>query len=350
MKALSSLLNLGPICGYCSGPTRPSYGPYAELLTIMNTSIQKSILPVLASLVLALGFAPVRSADAAQAGELTPLAHVEKRGTGEINVILIPALGCDWTVWESFMERNRNRYTSYAVTLPGMAGTDSPPMPADLKGTPWFDNAMAAIDKLIEDEGIVNPVIMGHSLGGQLAVRYAVTRPEKVRAAATLDGMLALPLRNTNTPRVEFIESDYQPMTRQLTQELWVESTERMVRGWLPAGARRDAIAEMISKTVGTVAGQYLAEFYKSDLTSAVLDFPKPLLAVAAINQSYTTSGTDAQKLRDLWAEQFARAPDESVVLFEDTRHFLLYEVPERLDTTVWLFLNEDPRIPGRGD
>ena len=84
------------------------------------------------SITLALG-----AASAASAG--TPLGHVEQRGAGPTPVVLISGLACDWTVWEDFMDRNTERFTMYAVTLPGMAGTDAPPKPEAEGGTPWLD-------------------------------------------------------------------------------------------------------------------------------------------------------------------------------------------------------------------
>ena len=49
---------------------------------------------------------------------ITPVAHVETIGSGPIHVVLIPSLGCDWSVWSGFMARNSKRFTMHAVTLP----------------------------------------------------------------------------------------------------------------------------------------------------------------------------------------------------------------------------------------
>ena len=64
------------------------------------------------------------------------LAHVETRGEGDTHLLLVPGLLCDWTVWESFMERNAERYTMHAVTLPGFGGTEPPPEPEATRARP----------------------------------------------------------------------------------------------------------------------------------------------------------------------------------------------------------------------
>ena len=40
---------------------------------------------------------------------VTPLAHVEERGTGPITMILIPGLSCDWRIYDAFMRRGLDR-------------------------------------------------------------------------------------------------------------------------------------------------------------------------------------------------------------------------------------------------
>ena len=69
------------------------------------------------------------------------LAHVEVRGTGDTALVLIPGLVCGWEVWESFMDRNGDRYTMYAVTLPGMNGSEPLPLPESVEGTPGSTGA-----------------------------------------------------------------------------------------------------------------------------------------------------------------------------------------------------------------
>lgn len=276
----------------------------------------------------------------------TPLAHVEKVGTGPIPVVLIPALGCDWTVWQSFMDRNKDLYTCYAITLPGMAGTDSPPLPTSVAGTPWLNNAVDAIAQMIEERDIAKPVVMGHSFGGQLAVRFGCAHPELVSKVITVDGMLALPLQNAanraEPGRVFHIEVNWLPPAKQATKEQWDESLDRMVSGWIKAGPEQDRIKAMVKKTSTAAIVQYMQEFYKTDLTDDVLEFKKPLLAIAAISGAYASGGVTAPELKLRWETQMAPAPEETLVYLENTRHFIPLEEPEKLDGIVKAFIGRD--------
>jgi pimeloyl-ACP methyl ester carboxylesterase len=46
---------------------------------------------------------------------------------------------------------------------------------------------VAALRELVEERELARPVVMGHSWGGAIAVRYAGTHPEDVRALVLLD-------------------------------------------------------------------------------------------------------------------------------------------------------------------
>ncbi|HKE04824.1 MAG TPA: hypothetical protein VKE91_12250, partial [Blastocatellia bacterium] len=108
----------------------------------------------------------VNDSGAKPPGGSTPLGNlgaVEKRGRGPIPMILIADIRTDWSLYRSFMDRNAERYTMYAVTLPGYGGTPAPPRPEtlDLKTTPWWDGAEKGVISLIEKNSLNKPVVVG---------------------------------------------------------------------------------------------------------------------------------------------------------------------------------------------
>src|SRR5688500_10745852 len=86
------------------------------------------------------------------------LAHIEKRGSGAISMILIPGLSCDWPFSESFMQRNEDRYAMFAVTLPGFGGSEPPASPPQSAIGLWLDNAAHAVWKLVQDNALDKPI------------------------------------------------------------------------------------------------------------------------------------------------------------------------------------------------
>ena len=132
---------------------------------------------------------------------LGQLGRVEKRGHGPIPMILIADLRMDWDVYQSFMDRNGERYTMYAVTLPGFAGTPPPPrIPFDGKSTPWWDGVERGIVDLIGREKLARPVVVGSVASAYLAARLALDHPDKIRAAVLLDGNVYQPVPPPSDP------------------------------------------------------------------------------------------------------------------------------------------------------
>jgi pimeloyl-ACP methyl ester carboxylesterase len=97
--------------------------------------------------------------------------HVEKAGRGSIPMILMPCLGCDWRAFDEFMARNATRYRMFAVTWPGMRSTPLPAVSRSWDRTPLWDNLVAAIRKLIEEENLSKPVIVGQCGDGDRFAR-----------------------------------------------------------------------------------------------------------------------------------------------------------------------------------
>ena len=93
----------------------------------------------------ALVFAPTNAAHAKPLPAPEGLAHVERVGTGPVDLVLIPGLACDWRVWEDFLQRNARRYTMYAVTLPGFGGAPAEFDPDE--PTPLLDDAVGDFDE-----------------------------------------------------------------------------------------------------------------------------------------------------------------------------------------------------------
>ena len=133
--------------------------------------------------------------------KLGTLGGVVRTGAGAEAMILIPGLGFGGGVFTEFMEGLADKYRMYAVTPPGFGGTAAPPCPSEKTSfgeQTWTNAALGAIEKLIEDEGIRNPIIVGHWLTGtQIALRLAMKHPEKVKAVIILAGSARMVITDT---------------------------------------------------------------------------------------------------------------------------------------------------------
>ena len=281
--------------------------------------------------------APIASA------ETTPLAHIEVRGSGPIDLVLIPGLACDWTVWDSFMERNGDRYTMHAVTLPGFGGSEPPPMPESNAGTPWMDNAVEAIAEYMADHGLVGANIAGHSLGGVLAYRLAAEKPDVVGKAVSIDGLPAIPLGPANisaAQRNRMVQDMIAPRMLAMSPEQWAEQQTLMMQSAVGDQDRAASLAEMSSRTPASVGSRYFVELLKTDVRDELPWLDSPLLAIAAIPDDLPPQ--PPATMRKNWEDLIGGVQGVQLVFAEGSRHFVMDDDPELVDRTIAAFLGAE--------
>lgn len=104
-----------------------------------------------------------------------------RRGAGA-PIVFIHGLGMDATTWDACAASLADRFTTVAVDLPGHGDSPSP------EGTEAFTRDAALNDLDLVLDGLGEPaVLVGHSLGGYLALAHAATRPDVARGIVVLN-------------------------------------------------------------------------------------------------------------------------------------------------------------------
>ena len=100
--------------------------------------------------------------------------HVHTAGGGDDAYVLIPGLGVSHRYFLPLARQLAHDATVHVVDMPGFGGTPVPFGIPDLANAAW-----RALDTL----GIREPVLVGHSMGTQVAVEMSRMRPDGVVAA-----------------------------------------------------------------------------------------------------------------------------------------------------------------------
>ena len=107
---------------------------------------------------------------------------VDAYGRGP-DVIFIPGLGSTGDAWKPTADRLAGRYRVHVVTLRGFGRTDPQANAQGALSAP----AAAEIERYIRDQGLVRPALVGHSLGGQIALRVASDLGDRVGRVMVVD-------------------------------------------------------------------------------------------------------------------------------------------------------------------
>ncbi|QBJ86725.1 alpha/beta hydrolase [Chryseobacterium gleum] len=111
--------------------------------------------------------------------------EVKKTGKGNQSLIFIPGFASSGDVWSETAAKFENNFTCYTLTMAGFAGT-KPQAEASFKD---WENGIAAY---IRNNKIDKPIIIGHSMGGGLALAIAADYPELAGKIIIVDALPCL--------------------------------------------------------------------------------------------------------------------------------------------------------------
>lgn len=288
------------------------------------------------------------------------LGHVEKRGRGPLAMILIAPPGTDWTIYRTFMERNADRYTMFAITLPGSGNTPLPVYPKfhDQAATPWWNSAQQGILGLIEKHKLTKPVIAGMQATAYLAARLALDNPDKIRAAVMIGGLARMPQASETDPdrQMTLVErrqsvslcvlamaTDLYPPVTLATREGGEKLFQSFLKFFSP-GMSRNPERNKELFLMGAVdsslqAMRYTNELITTDLTNEFSGLTVPVLAITCDHDdgSVMQGSPDAAQ----WTEVKLRYPSIPLTIsrFENSRVFATEDAPEDLDTAIAAFV-----------
>jgi pimeloyl-ACP methyl ester carboxylesterase len=212
--------------------------------------------------------------------DLGTLGRVVRRGTGPIDVVLIPGWGFGAEVFDDFMRANESRFRMVAVTLPGFAGTLAPPMPpagTSYAAATWTRAAESAVARLIESERLDRPIIIGHFIvGTQVALGLAARHPDRVGGLVIVGGepMRYVPSRRDSTGRTPMPPDERARGIDEFVAPRWFRTVTRRsfdVNNYAAAQySRHVAGARALWQTSADVPlpvmVRYLCEYMASDL------------------------------------------------------------------------------------
>lgn len=108
--------------------------------------------------------------------------EVEKVGEGKQAIIFIPGLASSGNVWEETVANFKENFSCYTLTMPGFAGVK----PED---DPSFEKWEKAVADYIRENEMDQSILVGHSMGGALAMAIAADYPDLISKIVVVDAL-----------------------------------------------------------------------------------------------------------------------------------------------------------------
>lgn len=267
------------------------------------------------------------------------LLHVERAGDGPPLVLLHGFTGAT-TTWAPLLPRLAADYATIAIDLPGHGRSSAPARAERFTLARFADDLLRVLDALTIDR----VAVLGYSMGGRAALRFALRAPDRVAALVLestspgiADAARRAERREADRALADAIERDGIPafVRRWETLPLWASQHA------LPAPARSRLRAQREANDAAGLANSLRGAGAGEDepLLPQLGTFAAPVLLVAgALDAAYVAAGSEM-------AQAF---PSARLAIVPDAGHAVHLERPDELTDAVLAFLRGVPSSGGR--
>lgn len=239
----------------------------------------------------------------------------EEDGRGDPPVLLVHGWCCDHTYLAPQFERFRRGHRVVAVDLRGHGQSDKPEQGYTMAG---FADDLAWLCRQL---AIARPVVVGHSMGGVIAMELTARHPDLASAVVLLDSPVVPPAGRGEavTGLMQALRApDYREVARLIVGSMFLPTDDQ---------TRRERITEGMSSTPQHVMASALESIFACDTEAAAAACKVAVLAISADDPA-----SDFARFREL-------CPQLTLGQTVGAGHFHQLEVPEQVNAMIERFL-----------
>jgi pimeloyl-ACP methyl ester carboxylesterase len=283
------------------------------------------------TLVTCLSAAILFAAASAGAADTPKVIDVKVTGHGR-PVILIPGLATPGAIWDDTVKHLQDKYECHVVTIAGFGGM--PPVKTD----DLIDDARDQIIAYAREHKLAKTVIVGHSLGGTLALAIGEKAPDLPDEIISVDGLPFLAaVMFPGVTDAEGAKKGVAAMRQAISNQTPEQFAQYQRNVSIPAMVTKpddvQRIAEMCGKSDPATVGQAMSELLSRDIRPELGQIKCPLLVLGALAQISQYAPRDV--LEKNYRSQFANAPQTRFQFFDKAKHFIMIDDPVGFDAVL---------------
>lgn len=261
-----------------------------------------------------------------------PSFRVQVTGQGQ-PMILIPGLASSGATWNGTVAHFQQQYRCYVLNLAGFAGV--PPLPNAGSDSDFLAMVRRQLAAYIRHQHLDHPVIVGHSLGGFIALDLAARNPQLVGPVVIVDSLPFFAGAWFQAPNLAAAQPIIAQMRAGMEHEShaqWLAYTRSGVSTnnltTRPPDQRR-LIRWGLASDQATVTRALLA-LVSADLRPELPQITSPVFVIGTwIGLGH---GVTRAMARQIFQEQYAGVRHLKFVMTGNARHFVMWDEP------VWFY------------
>ena len=263
--------------------------------------------------------------------------RVEVLGKGR-PALTIPGLNSHAGVWRETCEALQD-VQCHMVQLPGFAGARA----AEHEG--FLDEMARQVLAYARQNGLERPVVIGHSLGGVLAMKLALAEPDAIGPVVIVDSLPFFSAAMNPAATAESMKPMAEGMRQQMLavdEDAYRQQAAASVRNMTRDAARTEELARWGAESDRATTTQAMYELMTTDLRGDLKAIRSPTLVLGAW-AAYAAFGQTQEATRAIFEGQYATLPGVRIELSEGGYHFLMWDDPQWLRTQITDFLAAHP-------
>ncbi|MEX1033815.1 MAG: alpha/beta hydrolase [Cellvibrionaceae bacterium] len=263
---------------------------------------------------------------------------IRTTGAGR-DLIFIPGLSSSYQAFADICDAVKSAHRCHLVQLPGFAG--QPPLDNVSEG--FLEPVTAQLVAYIRESQLDRPVLVGHSLGGFVALLIASQYPDLVHGLVIVDSLPFLPAAQNPAATVE----QMQPVAARMKSSMLAQSAEAYERrmptqlmGMTRDQSRLDTLMEWGLASDRVTIAQAMYDMYTMDIRSHLDRVTAPAKVLGAW-AAYESMGSTKEATLAIFEQQYRLLDNKSIHMSEAGYHFLMWDDPEWLINHLHTFLSE---------
>lgn len=236
----------------------------------------------------------------------------------------MPGLASSRAVWDGTVDALKDRYTLHTIQVNGFAGAPALGNNGNENILDDLADGIAAYSRELESSS----VLIGHSLGGLVAMKTALEPDANLRQLVVVDvlpffSVLMDPAASADSmgPVAAMMKAALIAQPDDLFALRQSEALQELVKG----ESNLNLALKWSVESDRAVMAQAMSEVLVTDLRSDISQIAIPTLVIFADDDAIPNMAS----IRTLYAELYGTVPNHSLIAIQDAFHFIMLDQPE---------------------
>ena len=254
---------------------------------------------------------------------------VEKSGKGT-PVVYLPGFTTPGNVWDETIKNVKGTHENHVFTYAGFDGV------API-GTPWYEPLKDQIIDYIKEQKLTNMTVIGHSMGGNLAIDIAAALPDQITNLILIESIPCM--REVMMPGVPAsaltYDSPYNQQMINMSDEAFLQTATQMAQNMTNREDKMEVIKNYILNSDRETYVYGYTDLLKLDLRDKLSELKTKNLILGA---SFPTK----EMVLTTYESQYQNLKNKEIFIAEDSKHFIMFDQPEWMYGKINEFLEKE--------